>query len=248
MKSQAEYLQPRASGRAAVQSTLLRIVFALLFLGASVLITQAVPHPVEIHTARGVPVFQVIAIVVSLALSYFAYLLYVESIERRPLSELELAGSGAELGGGVLIGRGLFTLIIVLLWLGGNFHFDGVNSWLVIFPAMAANIPAGFLQEIFFRGVIFRITEEALGTLWALVISVVLFAAIHFFTNQASIIGTISATASAGFLLAAAYLLTRRLWLAIGLHIAWDVTSDGIFGVGFSATPASQFRASSREA
>jgi hypothetical protein len=33
----------------------------------------------------------------------------------------------------------------------------------------------------------------------------------------------------------AAYLLTGRLWLAVGMHIAWDVANDGIFGVGMSS-------------
>ena len=35
-----------------------------------------------------------------------------------------------------------------------------------------------------------------------------------------------------GILLSAAYILTRRLWLAIGLHFGWDFSQDAIFGVG----------------
>ncbi|MDH4439009.1 MAG: CPBP family intramembrane metalloprotease, partial [Rhizobium sp.] len=33
----------------------------------------------------------------------------------------------------------------------------------------------------------------------------------------------------AGLLLAAVYLLTRRLWLSIGAHMAWNFTQSGIF-------------------
>ena len=33
-------------------------------------------------------------------------------------------------------------------------------------------------------------------------------------------------------LLSAAYVLTRRLWLAIGIHFGWDFSQDAIFGVG----------------
>lgn len=231
MKSQAEYLQPRSSGRVAVQSRLMRTLIALLFLGASVLVTQMLLRLLSFILPAETPIYYLISIAVSLALTYFAYGLYVESIERRRTSELDLADAGIELGGGVLIGSGLFTLIIGLLWVVGNFRFDGVNSWLMIFPAMAANIPAAFLQEIIFRGVIFRITEEALGTLWALFISVPLFALIQLFTTQTNSINTIFSMVSAGILLSAAYLLTRRLWLAIGLHVSWDLTSNGIFGV-----------------
>ena len=32
-------------------------------------------------------------------------------------------------------------------------------------------------------------------------------------------------------MLAAAYVLTRRLWLAIGIHAAWNFTQGGIFSV-----------------
>ena len=35
-------------------------------------------------------------------------------------------------------------------------------------------------------------------------------------------------------LLAAAYMLTRRLWLCIGTHIAWNFTQGGIFSVAVS--------------
>ena len=35
-----------------------------------------------------------------------------------------------------------------------------------------------------------------------------------------------------GVLLSAAYVLTRRLWLAIGIHFAWDFAQDYVFGLG----------------
>jgi hypothetical protein len=38
----------------------------------------------------------------------------------------------------------------------------------------------------------------------------------------------------AGILLAAAYMLTRRLWLCMGLHFAWNFTQGGIFSAAVS--------------
>ena len=35
----------------------------------------------------------------------------------------------------------------------------------------------------------------------------------------------------AGILLGAAYLLTRRLWLAVGIHAAWNFTQGWVFSV-----------------
>jgi membrane protease YdiL (CAAX protease family) len=39
---------------------------------------------------------------------------------------------------------------------------------------------------------------------------------------------------TAGLLLAAAFVVTRRLWLVIGIHFAWNFTQGGIFGVAVS--------------
>jgi membrane protease YdiL (CAAX protease family) len=36
---------------------------------------------------------------------------------------------------------------------------------------------------------------------------------------------------SAGLLLAAAYMTTRNIWLAVGIHFGWDYAQDAIFGL-----------------
>ena len=41
--------------------------------------------------------------------------------------------------------------------------------------------------------------------------------------------GAVSISAEAGVLLAAAYMLTRRLWMSMGFHIAWNYTQSGVF-------------------
>ncbi len=35
-------------------------------------------------------------------------------------------------------------------------------------------------------------------------------------------------------LLAAAYMVTRQIWLPIGLHLAWNFTEGGVFGASVS--------------
>ncbi|MGH3252177.1 MAG: hypothetical protein ACRDOI_39025 [Trebonia sp.] len=52
----------------------------------------------------------------------------------------------------------------------------------------------------------------------------------------ASLEGVISVAIQGGVVLAAAYIVTRNLWLAIGFRWAWDVTEGSIFSVANSGT------------
>jgi hypothetical protein len=81
---------------------------------------------------------------------------------------------------------------------------------------------------------VFRIIEQALGSWIALGISAVIFGALHLLNLGATLANAAAITVEGGVLLAAAYMLTRRLWLCIGLHIAWNFTQGGIFSVAVS--------------
>jgi hypothetical protein len=71
-----------------------------------------------------------------------------------------------------------------------------------------------------------------------LVISAVVFGFLHLIYPNATLVAAVAIALEAGILLAAAYVLTRRLWLAIGIHFAWNFTQGGIFGVAVSGNQA----------
>jgi hypothetical protein len=99
---------------------------------------------------------------------------------------------------------------------------------------LPACILAGVLEEILIRGILFRILEQWLGSWIALAISAAIFGGLHFFNKGATPLDAAAISIEAGILLAAAYMLTRRLWLCIGTHIAWNFTQGGIFSVAVS--------------
>jgi hypothetical protein len=99
---------------------------------------------------------------------------------------------------------------------------------------LAGAFVSAFAQELIFRAAIYRITEEWLGTWWAVAISALLFGLIHLTSAGATLFGAAAVALQAGILLAAAYALTHRLWLALGLHTLWDFANDGVFGVGIA--------------
>jgi uncharacterized protein len=92
-----------------------------------------------------------------------------------------------------------------------------------------------FVEEVILHGVVFRISEERLGTWVAPAISVLLFAVLQLASPGATVIGASVAVVEGGILLSAAFVLTRRLRLAIGIQFAWALSQDAIFGIGKSA-------------
>jgi len=100
---------------------------------------------------------------------------------------------------------------------------------------MAAAV-AAVSEEVLFRGIIFRITEESLGSWLSLVISALLFGAAHLLDKNANLQAGVAIALEAGVFLAAAYMVTRRLWFVIGAHFGWNFTEGGIFGAAVSGT------------
>ena len=56
--------------------------------------------------------------------------------------------------------------------------------------------------------------------------------------RDATIIGVIGIMLQTGFTMGAAFMLTRRLWLPIGIHFAGNFTQAGIFGSAVSGNGA----------
>ena len=163
------------------------------------------------------------------ALTLAVYVGFVRVIERRPVSELALPGMGRELAIGLLVGAGLYTGCVLILMALGIYRINGLNPWSFMLPAVAMALSSGVIEEVLFRGVVFRIVEETLGSWIALVVSSLVFGFIHMLNPAGTLMGAVFISIEAGLLLAAAYMATRRLWMSIGFHIAWNYTQSGIF-------------------
>jgi CAAX protease family protein len=219
---------------------LTRMVLAVLFVLIAVIIAQGIIGLLGKVGDLDSPILGLLSALIATLAICGAYYAYVHLVEHRAVVELSGPGAFSEFGIGALLGSGVFAVIILILWLLGYYKIEGFNPWVVLIPAIVANVPSGFIQEIIFRGVIFRITEESLGSWLALAISAILFGLVHILMDKATLVSTISIMLEAGVLLGAAYMLTHRLWLPIGIHIGWDMANDGIFGVGsagISGTP-----------
>ena len=164
------------------------------------------------------------------------YFALVWVFERRKAREL--SPSGWQALAGVAVGFALFATVFACLAAAGVARWHGVSTGFDAVPMLAASIVAAIGEELAFRGGVFRVLEDSLGTFWALILSAGLFGLLHALNPGATVLSTLAIAVEAGVLLGAAYVLTRNLWFAIGIHLGWNFTEGGVFGVsvsGFSA-------------
>ena len=178
-------------------------------------------------------------LLISILSAIFAVITYIgfnRFIERRPNTDLTLKGSAREWGYGLFLGFAAMVATIAVIALFGGYRITGYNGPEVLIGIASMAIVSGVTEEILLRGIIFRLVEQWLGSLMALLISAALFGALHLGNPNASWFATFAIAIEAGILLGAIYMLTRRLWAAIGLHMSWNATQGGLFGVKVSGT------------
>ena len=164
------------------------------------------------------------------AVAVFAFVGKV--IERRPLAANGLGSRGLASGilGGFVLGTLLTSTVVGVLALAGWYIVNSVAwqpaAWsgaLILFLTVAV------FEEVAFRGVLFRIVEEGLGSWLALAITAGFFSLLHLLNSNATFSGALGVVLG-GVLFGAAYMLTRGLWLAIGIHWSWNFFLAAVFG------------------
>ena len=185
-----------------------------------------------VTTAKG-PVMPLVVGVLTVANMLLVYLSFAYFVERRLVSELALPHMGRELGIGLLIGFGLMTACILIAMALGIYHIEGLDSWHNLLPTgVALSLP--FFEEMVFRGIVFRILEEKLGSWMALVLASLVFGGVHMVNGGETLAGVASIALVYGPMLTVPFMLTRRLWNSIGLHGAWNYTMGKIFSISVS--------------
>lgn len=205
---------------------LLAVLFVLVpFIGALVL-SETVPKPYRTAWPMLLAALGVVG----------GYRFYVRSFERRAVPELGLAGAGDELARGMGIGALLVVFCSAILLGAGAWTATGTAHWHALFTPLPEQVMVAFMEEILFRAVIFRLLEKSWGTTIAFVVSSVLFALAHVPNDGFSVFAAVL-TAVASATLTGAWLVTRRLWLPVGMHFAWNYLFDGLFSLPVSGHP-----------
>ena len=164
------------------------------------------------------------------------YLAYANRIERREVTELSSDGALAEWSRGAGLGVLLGLLTLAPLWGLGVYRIEGFGDGFQLIKQVPEMLLVSVFEELLIRGVIFRIAEQAWGSRRALVLSTIIFVAAHL-PGEISLLGALVTTA-ASLALTAAFQISRRLWLPMGMHFAWNYLFSAVFSVPVSGHEA----------
>jgi len=137
---------------------------------------------------------------------------------------------------GFVFGAAMVSLAVLVIALGGSasFHWRMDGAMLRAAAMQLAVFPVAALhEEIVFRGYPFQRLTEAIGAWAAVIVLSVLFAVPHLFNPNSTVFAAFN-TAAVGSVLAAAYLLTRSMWLSWGIHWGWNLVLAVAYGLSVS--------------
>ena len=126
-----------------------------------------------------------------------------------------------------------FAALITVIFGASSFQFNQAAGQSAILLTLAVSlgifIVGAASEEALFRGYILQTFLRANLAWLAIALTSLFFAAGHLTNPSANYIGIIN-TVLAGVWFSVAYLKTRTLWLAFGLHLAWNWVQGAILG------------------
>ncbi|HEY5095279.1 MAG TPA: type II CAAX endopeptidase family protein [Candidatus Eremiobacteraceae bacterium] len=161
------------------------------------------------------------------AFALYAWL--VKLLEQRPAREIDLR-RGFTFLPGALAGAAMMALFFLILWSLGLAQVSKGTGVTGLASEMIAPMVTAMGEELLFRAVLFRLLEEMSGTTTAIVVSAIVFGLAHAGNPGASAFSIAALAMDMGVLLALAYILTRNIWFAVGIHMGWNFTEGYIFG------------------
>jgi len=222
----------------AVVGQLLGTVLALCLLGERLpprspeLMLEAVVRLAQQHAQMAVFCIGAVSLLLMLAVT----LAFTRRWDRRPLSsvgfQMDLSAV-VQFAAGLALGAALmgaiFAIEVSLGWLrvARVVPFShGLAHAALWFGAL---LPAAAAEEVMLRGYTFQALKEQWGGAAATFLTAIVFAALHSANPQAG--GrSFAGIFVSGLLFGTAVLATGRLWLPIGLHVAWNLFEGPVLG------------------
>lgn len=159
---------------------------------------------------------------------FASYVIFVRYYEKRELTELSRDNMRKEIAVGIISSIFLITIVFVTLFIMGYYSITSFNMNFSFFEVFAFILALALIEELMFRGFLYRLTEESIGTNLAILISALIFGMVHITNDNVNVITIISPTFG-GLLLSVMYSYRQCLWLPISFHAFWNY-SQIIYG------------------
>ena len=161
------------------------------------------------------------------------YALAVRLGEGRQPSELAPRPALPELASGALLGLVMMTVLMVLLAVTGLYDITLSGGAAPPWNGIGLALQAAVTEELWMRALLFRLLWRAFGPVPAFTIAALVFGALHLANPGASPLAGATVVA-AGLMFCVLYTVTGRLWVPIGVHLAWNLTQGYLFGATVS--------------
>jgi uncharacterized protein len=207
-----------------------KIIVGLLLVAVTTISVQSGIQALLRYTELNEDFISLIAAISAAATALATYIYLFKFYEKRKIEELSISFFWRNSVTGFVTGFFILSVVILVMYIGKSYTFLSLNPISFLIPALAIGISSSVFEEILFRGIIFRITEEKLGSVWALIISSSIFGFAHIANPNSTIFSAVAITIEAGLLLGAAYIYSKNLWLPIFIHFAWNFSEGGIYG------------------
>ena len=233
-------MDKKSIGQKILYFPLTKIIIGLIVCGVIVSVGQLLVGKLLNLTELDKDIKNLINGIVVAILALVSYVTLYKFYEKREIKELSKNGLFKSLTIGIILGVLLQSLTILVIYLKGGYSIVSINPILFLVPPFAMAFTSAIFEEIVMRGIVFRITEEKLGSYFALFISAILFGAMHLGNPNSSLTAALGLAIQAGLLLASAYIYSRNLWFPIAIHFAWNFTQSAIFGANVSGNSISK--------
>src|SRR5436190_1890535 len=217
---------------------LLHLTLAALTVLGAIFVVRLIVRPLVENVfgldEAATSLFRRVSIFAATVLSYWGF---VRVYERRRATELAprwrwigLAGAAGSLSIGV---------VILTLYATGHYRLVSTRGFGQAAGVLGLILVAAVIEEITFRGILFRIVEERAGTRAALATSALIFGVMHLSNNGARPI-TLLSVRLCGLVWAGVFVVSRNLWVAAAHHACWNAT---IFLIGVPLSGSEEWRA-----
>jgi uncharacterized protein len=180
--------------------------------------------------------YAIVAFALTVALGYGAFAWCVQRLERRKPTEIALAGAPRAVGVGTSVGISIVLAAVAAIGIAGGLSIGPSDAPLFAVAALASAATAACMEELLVRGVVLRTLEHWVGTWLALATTAALFGAMHLANPGATWISALTVALTGGLVLGLAYIATRRLWLAVGIHFGVNAAQGALLGLPVSGS------------